>query len=104
MIRTNHRARRRSMPGVLTPKRIPDPAEVQDQSRSAVGLELLSQMGDVDVEGVGLGRLIVTPQPLHQLLAGQHLGRVAHEEEQKGELSPGELNSARASMNLAGSW
>ena len=50
-------------------------------------LDLLAQTADVDGDGAGVERRRVAPDPIHELLAGEDLLRVAGEEPEQVELA-----------------
>src|SRR6478752_6937315 len=60
--------------------------------RWAPGVDLLAQVGDVELDDVGLAAEVVVPHPVEDLGLGEHALGVAHEEAQQLELGGGELD------------
>src|SRR5437868_9844111 len=54
--------------------------------RLAAGVDLLAQVGDVELDDVGLAAEVVVPDPVEDLGLAQHPARVAHQEAQQLEL------------------
>src|SRR5262249_8166176 len=73
-----------------------------EQARLASGLELAAQVGDEDVDGVGLFEGVVAPDVLEQPLARDDQLLVAGEVLEQLELAVGELDLALATLHLAG--
>src|SRR6478672_6556518 len=70
---------------------IPRPSHGVDH-RLAAGVDLLAQVGDVELDDVGLAAEVVVPHPVEDLGLGEHALGVAHEEAQQLELGGGELD------------
>src|SRR5438045_970989 len=57
-----------------------------------LGFDLAAQVADVDVDHPRLDRILVTPDRIEDLLAAEHLARVAGEESQQVELGMRQLD------------
>ena len=64
------------------------------------GVDLLAQVGDVELDDVGLAAEVVVPHPVQDLRLRQHPPRVAHEEAQQLELGGGQLDRGVAAAHL----
>src|SRR6266851_4260746 len=103
MITVNHRASRVRMYSDLTTKRIADPSNGLDQTWPAARLELLPQVPDMNLHDAGVRVGLVPPNPFQELLAGQDLARMAHEEEEEVELTGGQIQCLAPTPGLPGS-
>src|SRR5579875_3974918 len=81
---------------------IADAAHRMDQARFALGFRLPPQVADVHLERVGVGPEVVTPDPVEDQLAGEHLARVAQQQLQQEELRARQLDASLATEHLAG--
>ena len=70
--------------------------------RDRVGAELLAQVADVDVDDVGAGVEVEAPDLVEQLLAGQHLAGVGHEDLGERELARRQVDLLAADGGPAG--
>src|SRR3954451_15121981 len=68
--------------------------------RAPAGVDLLAQVGDVELDDVGLAAEVVVPHPVQDLRLGQHPLGVAHEEAQQLELGGGELDELVGAADL----
>src|SRR5262245_22795233 len=82
-------------------QRVADPADGLDQARLAVGLELLAQPHDDDVDDVRLAHEVGAPDPLEDRLAREDLAGVAGHELEQVVLASGQLDRAFAAPDLA---
>src|SRR5215472_14237086 len=83
-------------------KGVPNSSHGVDQPRLAVRLELAAQVGHIDLQRIGAGTEIVTPDLLEDPRAAEDDPRVAHEELQQPELGPGQLQVALAATHVHG--
>src|SRR4051794_29512825 len=54
--------------------------------RRPAGVDLLAQVGDIELDHVGLAPEVVVPHPVEDLGLAQHPARVAHQEAEQLEL------------------
>src|SRR5690349_23661886 len=66
-------------------------------------IDLVAQVADVDVDDVRAVLVVVVPRVLEQLVAGEHLARVAHERLQELELLGRQVHLVVAAPDPAGS-
>src|ERR687892_2668992 len=78
-------------------KAIPDAANCLE----ARGAQLLAQVAQVHVDHVRAVLVFAVPRPLEQLIAAQHLIRMAHEDLEQLELLRGERNLRAAPAHAA---
>ena len=68
--------------------------------RRPVGVDLLAQVGDVQLDHVGLAAEVVVPDPVQDLGLAQHPARVAHQVAEQLELGRGQLDLDPAAGHL----
>jgi hypothetical protein len=68
--------------------------------RLASGVDLPAQVGDVQLDDVGLPAEVVRPHAVQDLRLAQHAARIAHEEPQQLELGGGEVDAVAAPGDL----
>src|SRR6476469_654527 len=78
---------------------IPRPSHGVDQ-RLAAGVDLRAQVGDVELDDVGLAAEVVVPHPVEDLGLGQHALGVAHEVAQQLELRRRQADLLAAAHHL----
>ena len=66
--------------------------------RRAVGVDLLTQVGDVELDDVRLATEIVVPDSVEDLGLAEHSPWVAHEVSEQLELGRGQLNLYAAAL------
>src|SRR6266851_4771500 len=103
MITVNQSASWVRMYSDLTTKGIANPPNGLDQARPAARLELLPQVPDMNLHNTGVRVGLVPPDAFEELLAGENLARVAHEEEEEVELAGGQFQGVAATPGLPGS-
>ena len=99
------RDRRRGAVTVMprrTPQDVADAAHRLHQSRFAAGLERAPQVGDEDLQHIGVAEEVVAPDASHDRGARQHLLRVTEEEGQQIELAGGEVDVALPAARRCG--
>lgn len=64
-----------------------------------VGLELATQVGDMDVAGAGVADVCALPQVFHDLATGEHLARPARKEREHPELGVRDVHGLAAYEN-----
>src|SRR5215467_4940240 len=96
----NNRARRVRIYIPLFLERIAKAADRVDQAGPSLGLQLLAEMADVDFQDVGVDLAAVSPDPLQELLAGQHLPGVTQKEQQKSILLHGQFHEISSPPDL----
>src|ERR1039458_5397909 len=84
------------------PQHVADASDGVDVAPLVVDLGLAPEIADVDGERVGARVEVVSPDPLEDQVAGQHLARVPEEQLEQVELDPGERELAVAPASLAG--
>src|SRR5438094_98899 len=79
-------APRRVCPSRWPPEDVADPADRVEKGRvRGVVLDLAAQPVDVHVNGARLARVVVAPYVLEQLVAREHLARMAKQEREQLE-------------------
>src|SRR5512142_1108600 len=68
--------------------------------RGPSGVDLLAQVGHVELHHVGLTAEVVVPHPVQDLRLRQHPARVAHQEPEQLELGRGEVDLVVAAEDL----
>src|SRR5512132_324245 len=76
-------------------------ADGVDHPGLAASLELLAQVADVHLEHVGLGLEVEAPDPLEEVLAAEHLSRLAEEGRQQLILLRRQLDPAVPAPDVA---
>src|ERR1700732_2139814 len=72
---------------------VADPGDGEDEERPAGGvLDLAPKVAYMDVDDAGLDRVLVAPDMVEDLLAREHLARIAGKERQQVELRVGQLD------------
>ena len=66
----------------------------------ATGVDLLAQVGDVELHHVGLAAEVVVPDPVEDLGLAEHAAWVAHQEAQQLELGRGQTDLLAAPAHL----
>src|SRR4051812_13325796 len=72
-----------------------------DRDGTVSRLELLPEVSDVDLEHVRAGVVVVAPNGVEDLAAGQHLVGVAHQVREQLELPSSEANAVACPAHLA---
>src|SRR5438067_4967294 len=88
----NQRARRVRIYIPLFLKRIAKTADRVDQAGTTLSLQFLAEMADVYFQHVGVDLAAVSPDPLQELLACQHLPGVTQKEQQEPVLLHGQFH------------
>ena len=70
--------------------------------RNPPGVDLLTQVADVELDDVRLAAEVVVPHPVQDLRLGQHPPGVAHEEPEQLELGRGQVDEVAVAADLAG--
>src|SRR5207237_10210207 len=78
------------------------PGRGMDEPRCSVGLELATQVADVNLEGVRRGRKVVAPDFLKDLATFEHLPRMTHQQFKEMKFSTGQRNRPDTPPDLAG--
>ena len=65
-------------------------------------VDLAAQIGDVELDDIGLAAEVVVPHPVQDLGLGQDAARVAHEVAQQLELRGGQVDRVLAAPHLVG--
>src|SRR6185436_15589724 len=84
----------------LLAQRIAGAADGLDQTLLIISLQLVAQSPDVDLDRVTLDHGI-TPDSIQDLIAHEHLARMAHEQEQQLVLAGGQIDPSAAAFGLA---
>src|SRR3954468_14609249 len=105
----NYNAGARSVPATpgvgplrLVPQAIPRAAHGLQLRHAERAVDLVAQVADVDVDDVRAVLVVVVPGVLEQLVAREHLARVAHERLQKLELLGREVDLGVLAPDAAG--
>src|SRR5450756_1168049 len=80
---------------------VPHPAHGVDH-RLPTSVDLLAQVGDVELDDVRLAAEVVVPHPVKDLRLAEYPARVAHEVAQQFELGRGELHDLACPAYLPG--
>src|SRR6266545_3344948 len=92
--------RQRARPNISVVEGVADAADGADQA-GAVAVHLAAKVGHVDVYEIGVGGVVVTPDVVENLHAGDDAALVAHEEFEKAELLRTELDDAASALRPA---
>src|SRR5713226_10362919 len=96
----NNRARRVRIYIPLFLEPIAKAADRVDQAGLSLGLQLLAEMADVYFQYMGVDLAAVSPDPLQELLAGQHLPGVTQKEQQEPVLLHGQFHQTPSPPDL----
>ena len=99
---TGRRAARSGSRTFTLPQHVAGAAHGVQQARLAPRLELAAQVGDEDVDRVGLGERVVAPDVVEEGLARDDEPGVAHQVLEQLELAGGEVDLPVAATDLAG--
>ena len=82
-------------------QRVTDTAHRLDEARPTPLLELVAQVGDVGVDDVRATQIVSAPHAAENLVAVEHLARVAQKKRQQIELARGQVEELRTAPGLA---
>src|SRR3970040_294187 len=88
------RARRRRMDTLLLSQGVARAADRLDETRLSLLLQLSAQRPDVHLDDVRVAAEVVDPDALHDLVLGEDLARVGHEELEQLVLCGGQADLA----------